>query len=163
MKPYISYIIETALSLGIFTVVYLLFLRKETRFNANRFLFDGCFIVFNIFTVHIDKNKLINISTVSVESQVDSFQGTNLLETITVYASGFPAKVSNVILSFNFSVLIYFLGAAAALFLIITGIYQLLKIVTANRKFNLKGQNLLFQKRKQPHIHFSTSFSLEVI
>lgn len=159
MKPYLSYVIETALSLGIFTVVYLLFLRKETRFNANRFYLMGA-LLFSTFLPFISiKTNFINISTVSVEAPVDSFQGTNLLETITVYASGFPAKVSNAIFSFNFSVLIYFLGAAAALFLIITGIYQLLRIVTANRKFNLKGAKLIISKKETaPYSFFNFIF-----
>lgn len=159
MKPYLSYVIETALSLGIFTVVYLLFLRKETRFNANRFYLMGA-LLFSTFLPFISiKTNFIDISTLGVETTGDSFQGTNLLETITVYASGFPAKVSSAVLSFNFSVLIYFLGAAAALFLIAIGLYQLFRIVTANRKFKLKGAKLIISKKETaPYSFFNFIF-----
>ncbi|MBP7508081.1 MAG: M56 family metallopeptidase [Prolixibacteraceae bacterium] len=159
MKPYLSYVIETALSLGIFTVVYLLFLRKETRFNANRFYLMGA-LLFSTFLPFISiKTNFVDISAISVTATDNSFQGTNLLETITVYASGIPAKVSSAILSFNFSVLIYFLGAAAALFLITTGIYQLFRIVTANRKFKLKGAKLIISKKETaPYSFFNFIF-----
>ncbi len=159
MKPYINYIIETALSLGIFTVVYLLFLRKETRFNANRFYLMGALLFSTFLPFMTIKTNFSSISPVIVETQSNFFQGTNLLETITVYASGIPAKVSSAILSFNFSVLIYFLGAAAALFLIMTGIYQLIRIVTANRRFNLKGVKLIITKRETaPYSFFNFIF-----
>ena len=159
MNSFVNYIIEAGISLGIFTLMYWFVLRGETRFNATRFyllfaLFFSTvlpFITISLqFTNHASVSKTI--------TYVQPFKS-NLLETVTVYASGFSAKMSNKILTFNYSMLIYQLGAIAAFFVIALGIFQLYKMVTSNRVFRLKGTRLVVSNKEiSPYSFFNFIF-----
>jgi len=46
MNPYVNYIVKAGLSLGVFTMVYWFFLRKENRFNASRFYLLGALVLY---------------------------------------------------------------------------------------------------------------------
>lgn len=159
MNSFANYIIETGLSLGVFTLVYWFILRKETRFKATRF-----YLLFALIF-----STLLPILTIRIgtpQSFIQNFgqfrtneTSTNLLETVTVYASGIPSLVGNAILSFNYSVLLYQLGALAALFVIASGIFQLLLIATKNRVFNMKGSKLVVTSKEQsPYSFFNYIF-----
>jgi TonB family protein len=159
MNPFVNYIIKAGLSLGVFTLVYWFFLRKENRFTASRFYLLGALIFstllpfltirFNFFDAFGFIRNLTN----------NPLRGTILLETVTVYASGFPAKLGQAILSFNYSVLIYQLGAFAAFFVIATGIVQLVLIVSKNRVFKLKRAKLVISSREiSPYSFFNFIF-----
>ena len=63
---------------------------------------------------------------------------TNLLESITVVASGFSSKVGAALISVKPTVWFYSVGATIALFMVILGLIQLYSMIAHNRKFRLK-------------------------
>ncbi|HNW51836.1 MAG TPA: TonB family protein [Prolixibacteraceae bacterium] len=157
MKPFVNYIIETGLSLGVFTLAYWFILRSENRFRANRFYLLGALLFSTLLpflTIHINLNDIFNFTKNTFRNG-----GVNMLETVTVYASGFPSRVGSAILSFNYSVLIYRLGAIAALFFIAAGLFQLAIMVSKNRVFKLKRAKLVVSQREiSPYSFFNFIF-----
>ena len=143
MKPFVNYIVEAGLSLGIFTLVYWFFLRSETRFKATRFYLLLALLFSTLlpfFSLKVKFFEPVNLSISQIESQVPT---SNLLETVTVYASGIPAKVGDLLLSFNYSIMIYLLGAMAAFFVIAFGFFQLVQLCSKNRVYKLKKARLV--------------------
>ena len=146
MKPYFNYIIESGLSLGVFTMVYWFFLRKENRFKASRYYLLGALIFSTLLpflTNHINLFDLLDFA-----GKKTSSTRINMLETVTIYASGFPAKIGSAILSFNYSMLIYRLGAVAAFFVMAYGIFQLGQMISKNRVFRLKRAKLVISSKE---------------
>lgn len=157
MKPFTNYLIEAGISLGVFTLAYWFFLRKETRFNATRYYLLLALLFSTLLpflTIRINMNWL----QTAQEQQV-TFDETNWLGTVTVYAAGIPAKVQQAIFSFDYSMLIYSLGALGAFFVIAAGIFQLLKMVSKNRVFKLKKARLVVSNNEQsPYSFFNYIF-----
>jgi TonB family protein len=159
MNPFINYIVKAGLSLGVFTMVYWFFLRKENRFNASRFYLLGALIFSTLLPFLTIRISSFDLFGAIRELAINPRRGTILLETVTVYASGFPAKLGQAILSFNYSVLIYQLGAIAAFFVIATGMFQLGLMVTKNRVFKLKRAKLVISSREiSPYSFFNFIF-----
>jgi|GEM_PF-1371707 len=159
MNPYVNYIVKAGLSLGVFTMVYWFFLRKENRFNASRFYLLGALIFSTLLPFLTIRFSFFDLFGAIRDLAINPRRGTILLETVTVYASGFPAKLGQAILSFNYSVLIYQLGAIAAFFFIATGMLQLGLLVTKNRIFRLKRAKLVISSREiSPYSFFNFIF-----
>jgi TonB family protein len=159
MNPFVNYIVKAGLSLGVFTMVYWFFLRKENRFNASRFYLLGALIFSTLLPFLTIRFSFFDLFGAIRDLAINPRRGTILLETVTVYASGFPAKLGQAILSFNYSVLIYQLGAIAAFFFIATGMFQLGLMITKNRVFKLKRAKLVISSREiSPYSFFNFIF-----
>lgn len=161
MNPFVNYIIETGLSLGVFTTIYWFILRRETRFKATRLylLFSLLFSTLLPF-LSIKIKSFANDTTPQLIDNIPSnFAGTNLLETVTIYASSLPSKMSNMLFSFDYSIMIYRLGALAAVFVIAAGLFQLFRMASKNRVFKLKGARLVISpKAISPYSFFNYIF-----
>lgn len=84
---------------------------------------------------------------------------TNLLETITVTASGFTAKIGQAIVSIKPSVWFYTVGAMFVLFFLITGIAQLFTMISNNKRFRLKMTRLIISSKAiSPYSFFNYIF-----
>lgn len=159
MSSIITYVIEAGLSLGIFSLVYWFILRKETRFKATRY-----YLLFALLFSTLLPFLTININFFKMAVTADNlpeglFPRTNLLESVTVYTSGIPARFGNVLLTFDNSLMIYQLGALAAFFVIAIGIFQLLLMVTKNRVFKLKRAHLVVSSKvMSPYSFFNYIF-----
>lgn len=159
MNPFVNYIVKAGLSLGVFTMVYWFILRKENRFNASRFYLLGALLFSTLLPFLTIRISFIDVLGFFQNLANNPPQGTTLLETVTVYATGFPAKLGQAILSFNYSVLIYQLGAIAAFFVIAIGLFQLGLMVTKNRVFKLKRAKLVISSREiSPYSFFNFIF-----
>ncbi len=157
MSYYINYIIEAGISLGVFAFVYWFILRKETRFTATRFyllfaLVFSTLLPFLSITINMPVSGRANY----VESTVVQ---TNFLETVTVYASGIPQKIGTILLTFDYSILIYTLGAFVAAFVIFTGFLQLFRMLKGNRIFRLRKAKLIVSAKDiSPYSFFNFIF-----
>ena len=142
MSSFVNYVIEAALSLGIFTFIYWFILRGENRFEATRFYLLLA-LLFSTLLPFITIR--INFFGVLAENRVSEnlLASTNLLQTVTVFASGIPAKLSQAILTFNLTLLVYMLGALAAFFVMVTGFIRLMQMISKNRVFRLKQIRLV--------------------
>jgi TonB family protein len=160
MKVFINYIIEAGLSLGIFTLIYWFVLRHETRFKATRFYLLFALLFSTLLPFVTIRINLFNRAASPALNEISGgVQGSNLLESVTVYASGFPAKISYLLLSVDFSLLVYVMGAFIALFVISLGFFQLWKIVSKNRIFQLKKAKLVVASRDiSPYSFFNYVF-----
>ena len=159
MSSFLNYVIEAGLSLGVFSLMYWFILRKETRFKATRYYLLFALLFSTLLPFLTIKIDLFNLAEVPVVKAEGLFSKTNLLETVTVYASGIPARVGTVLLSFNFSLMIYRLGAFAAFFVIAFGIFQLFLMVTKNRIFKLKRARLVVSSKEiSPYSFFNYIF-----
>jgi TonB family protein len=159
METYFNYIIESGISLGVFTLIYWFLLRKEVLLKASRFyllvavLFSTLLPFLSINLSSFNKPETI----VPIGNEV--VLKTNLLETITVTASGFPAKVGQAIVSIKPSMWFYIVGATLALFFLVTGIAQLLSIISHNRRFRLKMARLIISSKAiSPYSFFNYIF-----
>jgi TonB family protein len=157
MDYFVNYIIEAGLSLGVFTFVYWFMLRRETRFKATRFYLLLA-LLFSTLLPFIS----IKLKTFAVSPDVQlvvPMEQTNLLEAVTIYASGVPQRIGSILLSFDYTMLIYILGAFATVFVISAGVYQLIRMVSVNRVFRLKNIRLVVSKSEiSPYSFFNFIF-----
>jgi len=159
MENLLNYIIESGISLGVFTIIYLLLLRKETLLKVSRFYL----LLALLFSTVLPFITIRYAFPVSVLNQQGSIQnglnGTNLLETVTVFASGLPAKVGQKFLSFSPTLWFYKIGAVAAMVIIVTGLAQLLLMFISNRVFRLKRARLVLTRKSiSPYSFFNLVF-----
>ena len=147
METYFNYIIESGISLGVFTILYWLLLRKEVMLKANR-VYLLLAVLFSTFLPFISINlNLFDLFNIH-KGEDDAFlNGVNLLESITIYASDFPSKIGRVLISIKPSVWFYIIGASLTLFFILTGIVQLFSIISKNRSFRLKLAHLIVTRK----------------
>ncbi|NLU39652.1 MAG: M56 family metallopeptidase [Bacteroidales bacterium] len=159
METYFNYIIESGISLGIFTMIYWLLLRKEVLLKASRVylllavLFSTLLPFLSIDLSSWNKPEPIVPATREIVLE------TNLLETITVTASGFTAKIGQAIVSIKPSVWFYTVGAMFVLFFLITGIAQLFTMISNNKRFRLKMTRLIISSKAiSPYSFFNYIF-----
>jgi TonB family protein len=159
METYFNYIIESGISLGIFTLIYWLLLRKEVLLKASRVyllvavLFSTLLPFLSIDLSSWNKPEAFAPATREIVLE------TNLLETITVTASGFPAKVGQAIVSIKPSVWFYSVGALFVLFFLITGIAQLFAMISNNKRFRLRMTRLIISSKAiSPYSFFNYIF-----
>jgi TonB family protein len=159
MNSFVNYIVEAGLSLGVFTLVYWFILRGQTKFKATRFYLMFALLFSTLLPFLTIR---INVAAPVIDPQAANdavYTGTNLLEAVTVYASGIPAKIGSVFLLFDYTMLIYGFGALAALFVISVGIFQLWRMVAKNRVFRLKDAKLVISSRDiSPYSFFNYIF-----
>jgi TonB family protein len=157
MDYFINYIIEAGLSLGVFTFIYWFILRRETRFKATRF-----YLIFALLFSTLLPFLAIQIktdATLQQETTAIITAQTNMLEAVTIYASGMPGKIGQALLSFDYSLLIYILGAFAAFFVIVAGFIQLFRMLSGNRVFHLKKAKLIVSSKEiSPYSFFNYIF-----
>jgi TonB family protein len=159
METYFNYIIESGISLGVFTIFYWLLFRKEAMLKANR-VYLLVAVLFSTFLPFISINlNLFDLFNIHTREDNTFLNGVNLLETITVYASDFPSKIGRVLISIKPSVWFYIVGASMALFFILTGIVQLVSIISKNRSFRLKLAHLIVTRKAiSPYSFFNFIF-----
>jgi TonB family protein len=159
METYFNYIIESGISLGVFTLIYWLLLRKEVLLKVSRiYLLVAVLFSTLLPFLSIDLGSWIKSEPI-VKATNEEVLTTNLLETITVTASGFPARVGEAIVSIKPSMWFYIVGATLVLFFLVTGIAQLLSIISHNRRFRLKMAKLIISSKAiSPYSFFNYIF-----
>ena len=159
METYFNYVIESGIGLGVFTLIYWLLLRKEVLLKTSRiYLLVAVLFSTLLPFLSIDLsswNKPETLTPVATEVVLKS----NLLDTITVTASGFPAKVGQAIVSVKPSVWFYTVGALLVFFFLVTGIAQLFSMISHNRRFRLKMARLIISNKAiSPYSFFNYIF-----
>ena len=122
--------LESGISLAIFALVYLLFLRKETFFVLNRIYLLGsvCFSMLLPF-IHLQVfSEMPSIMLDEVTITATGYQ--NLLQTVFVYSSTISGEIEKTIQSIGLIRFFYLLGTAI-FFLVF--LYRLLQIATLIR------------------------------
>jgi TonB family protein len=122
----VKFMLESGISLAIFALVYLLFLRKETFFLLNRIylLFS---VVFSFLLPFIHLQVYSGMPSIMLDEVTVTATGyQHLLQTISVYSNGLIAAFEKTVQSVGLIMFIYLCGAIILFFLFI---YRLLHII----------------------------------
>ncbi len=149
MNSAVNFIIESGVSLALLSVIYVLFLRKETFFKINRWFLLGS-LLFSV-VLPILKFKVFNPKPVML-AEVTVTPYRNLLEAITVYSHGFSGDVENVIISTNLLIYIYLAGVAFFFGRFLFRIFQLMLIIR-NHKIQVADgfKMVVLEKETSPY------------
>jgi magnesium-transporting ATPase (P-type) len=140
MNSAVNFIIESGVSLALLSLIYVLFLRKETFFRINRWFLLGSVLfstVLPIIKLRIFAPQPVMLSEVTVTPYL------NLLESITVYSHGLSGSVEQAILSANLLIYCYLTGVAFFLARFLFRINQLNLIIRRSGVQSAKGFKLV--------------------
>lgn len=107
MNSAVNFIIESGISLALLSLIYILFLRKETFFRINRWFLLGS-VLFSV-VLPILKLRVFSPHPFMLNEITVTPYG-NLLEAITVYSRGFSGTVEQAVLSTTVLIYIYLAG-----------------------------------------------------
>ena len=107
MNSAVNFLIESGVSLAFLSLIYILFLRKETFFRLNRF-FLLISVAFSV-TLPFMHLKVYEPQSVML-SEVTVTPYRNLMEAVTVYGQDFSGAATQIISSSRLIILIYLLG-----------------------------------------------------
>lgn len=128
----VNFMFESGISLAIFALVYLLFLRKETFFVLNRIYLLGsvCFSILLPFIHFQVYNEMPSIMLDEVTVTATGYQ--NLLQTVFVYSSTISGEIEKTIQSIGLIRFIYLLGTAIFFFVFLYRLLQITALIMNN-------------------------------
>lgn len=107
MNSAVNFILESGISLSLFALVYVLFLRKETFFKLNRFFLLGS-VLFSVVLPFL-RFQVFNANPVMLaEITVTPYR--NLIEAVTVYGKDLSGSIEQAILSADAIIFVYLTG-----------------------------------------------------
>ena len=128
----INFVFESGVSLIIFTLVYLLFLRKETFFVLNRiYLMAAVFFSITLPFVHFQANSALP-SVMLGEVTVTAIRYQNLLQTVTVYGTKLSGAFEQTIRSIGLIRFIYLSGTTIFSLLFLFRLLQITALILRN-------------------------------
>jgi len=134
MNNAVNFILESGISLAMFSFIYILLLRKETFFRLNR-VFLLVSLVFSVVLPFL-KFKIYNSEPV-VLSEITVTPYKNLIEAVTVYGKDLSGTLEHVILSSDNIIFIYL---AIVAFFLIRLLFRLSQIFTLIRTHLVKKE-----------------------
>ena len=144
----VNFVFESGISLVLFTLVYLLFLRKETYFFLNRIYLMGAVTISILLPfVHLPVNSDLQ-SVMLGEVIVTAPRLQNLLQTVTVYGTRFTFNVEQTIQSIGLISLIYWSGLFVFLSLFIIRLSQISLLIIKNEKESQNGITIIKLNRE---------------
>ncbi|HBL77920.1 MAG: hypothetical protein A2W90_01565 [Bacteroidetes bacterium GWF2_42_66] len=126
MNNFVNYIIESGISLGLFSLVYFVFLRNETFFRTNR-LFLLFAVIFSsvIPLLHLKVLQSGNLILPVGEGSGSS----NMLESVTIYSSGLAGSLVDFVTSRQVIVFGYLTVVFVCAALLVFRIVQIVKVI----------------------------------
>lgn len=135
MNSAVNFLIESGVSLAFLSLIYILFLRKETFFRLNRiFLLISVAFSMTLPFMHL---KVYDPQSVML-SEVTVTPYRNLVEAVTVYGQDFSGAATQIISSSRLIILIYLLGL---LFFSIRFFIRIAQVVMLIRKNEVQIHN----------------------
>ncbi len=128
MNSAVNFLVESGVSLALLSLIYILFLRKETFFRLNR-LFLLISVIFSILLPFLKFRVYDPQPLMLAEITVTPYR--NLLEAVTIYGRDFSGSVENTISSSKIIILIYLVGL---LFFLGRFIFRLMQVLLLIRK-----------------------------
>lgn len=132
MNIAVNFILESGVSLALLSLIYILFLRKETFFRLNR-IFLLISITFSVLLPFLKFRVYEPQPVMLAEITVTPYR--NLIEAVTIYGQDFSGTIVNTISSSRIIILFYFVGL---LFFLGRFIFRLIQISTFIRKNNVQ-------------------------
>lgn len=128
MNSAVNFLLESGISLALLSLIYILFLRKETFFRLNR-LFLLVSVIFSILLPFLKFRVYDPQPVMLAEITVTPYR--NLMEAVTIYGRDFSGSVEQTISSSNMIVMIYLIGL---LFFLGRFIFRLTQVLSLIRK-----------------------------
>ena len=122
MNSLVNFLLESGISLSLLSIIYLIFLRKETFFRTNR-IFLLFSVVFSLVLPLLHIPVFAPQSNMIEEIKVTPYQ--NLLETVIVSSQGFSETVETAVISSTLIVWAYLAGLVFFLSLFLYRMVQL--------------------------------------
>ncbi len=138
-----NFMLESGISLALFTLVYLLFLRKETFFVLNRIYLLGsvCFSIF-LPLIHFQVNS--GVPAIMLDEVTITATGyQNLLQTVFVYRSSLFITIEKTVQSIGLIRLIYMLGTVIFLLIFLYRLLQITALILNNKSELNKGVRII--------------------
>ena len=145
MNSTVNFLIESGISLSVLTLVYVIFLRKETFFRLNRFFLLGS-LIFSVLLPFLSLKIYKPDSFMLPEITVTTHR--NLMEAVTIYGHDLSASIEQFILSDNFLLWIYFAGLLFFLGRFLFSIIHIIILIKKNEVHKLKSLNLVILKKE---------------
>jgi TonB family protein len=128
----VNFLVESGISLTIFTLIYLLFLRKETFFLLNR-IYLMVSVVFSILLPFLHFQESTQMPSVMLgEVTVTAMRFQNLLQTVTVYGSNLTVRIEQLVQSIGLLKIIYLSGTGIFALLFFMRLIQITALILAN-------------------------------
>jgi len=128
----VNFMFESGISLAIFALVYLFFLRKETFFVLNRIYLLGS-VCFSILLPSIHLQVYSGMPSIMLDEVTVTATGyQNLLQTVFVYSSTISGEIEKTIQSIGLIRFIYILGTAIFLFIFFYRLLQITALIMNN-------------------------------
>jgi TonB family protein len=140
MNSIINFMVESGISLAVLSVLYLVFLRKETYFHTNR-IFLLLSVVFSILLPFLRIPVYTAHYTIIEEVRVTPYQ--NLLEAVMVTGQGFSENMEKALISSNLVIFIYLTGMLIFLAILLIKVYRLQVIIRNGRVVRSHGYKLV--------------------
>jgi TonB family protein len=149
MNSAVNFIIESGVSLALLSLIYVLFLRKETFFRINRLFLLGS-VLFSVILPVIKLRIFAPQSVMLSEITVTPYR--NLLESITVYSHGLSGTVEQAVLSANLLIYFYVAGVAFFFGIFLFRIIQLILIIKRSSVQSAYGVKMvMLEKETSPY------------
>jgi len=128
----VNFMLESGISLAIFALVYLLFLRKETFFVLNRIYLLGS-VCFSILLPFIHLQVYSGMPSIMLDEVTVTATGyQNLLQTVFVYSSTISGEIEKIIQSIGLIRFIYISGTVIFLFVFLYRLLQITALIMNN-------------------------------
>jgi len=149
MNSAVNFIIESGASMALLSLIYVLFLRKETFFRINRLFLLGS-VLFSVILPVIKLRIFAPQSVMLSEITVTPYR--NLLESITVYSHGLSGTVEQAVLSANLLIYFYIAGVAFFFGIFLFRIIQLILIIKRSSVQSAYGVKMvMLEKETSPY------------
>jgi len=130
MTSFVNYLLESGISLSLFALVYILFLRKETFFSINRwFLLISIAFSAILPLLHIP----FYTAQATMLGEVTVTPYINMLSTVTIYSTEISSHTERFVLSYSLIGYIYLIGAMLLFGKLLFQIYQINRLIAHNR------------------------------
>jgi len=151
MISVINFIVESGVSLALLSVIYVLFLRKETFFKINRWFLLGS-VLFSV-VLPILKFRVFNPKPAML-AEVTVTPYRNLLEAITVYSHDFSGSVETAVITTNLLIYFYLAGVVFFFGRFLFRIIQILLIIRRNELRFTDGFKMVILKKEMSPFSF---------
>lgn len=149
MNSSVNFLLESAISLSLLALIYVLLLRKETFFKLNRLFLLGS-VLFSIILPFLKFRIYDPNPVVYTEITVTPYR--NLIEAVTIYSHGFSGSIEQAVLSTQLIILVYFAGVVFFLGVFLFRVIQLSFIIKKNPVQMLDGFKLVIvEKETSPY------------
>jgi len=154
MNSLVNYLLESGISLSLFALSFLLFLRKETFFRTNR-MFLLLSVSFSLLLPLVAIPVYTAVPTVLPEVTVTPYR--NLLETVIINSHKISGTVESFLLSSRLLVTIWLTGVVIMTMIFIFRIVQIVVIIRKSNTEEREGYRLVLTGRDNPPFSFLRS------